>query len=54
MFWARVPRYVCFGSECLCDIRLESLHVERSMSLEFYIVIILVYINKIHHGCRPS
>jgi hypothetical protein len=33
MFWARVPMYICFGPECLCDIRSESLYVERSVSL---------------------
>jgi hypothetical protein len=49
-----VPIYVCFGLECLCDIRLESLYAKRSMSLAFYIVITLIYINKIHHDCRPS
>jgi hypothetical protein len=38
--------YVCFGLECMCDIRLESLYVERSVSLALYIVITLIYIIK--------
>lgn len=46
MFWAKVPMYVGFGLEYLCDIRSESMYVERPMSLALYIVITLVYINK--------
>jgi hypothetical protein len=34
--------YACSGPECLCDIRLERLCVERLMSLALYIVIILM------------
>jgi hypothetical protein len=53
-FGVGVHVYVCFGLECMCDIRLESLYAKRSMSLAFFIVITLIYINKIHHSCRPS
>jgi hypothetical protein len=43
-FWVGVHIYVCFGLECLCDIRLERLYAKRLVSLALCIVI-----NKIHH-----
>lgn len=46
--------YICFGLECLCEIRRERLYAKRRVSLALYIVITHIYINKICHGCRPS
>jgi hypothetical protein len=43
-----------FGMECLCYIRPKSLYDERSVNLALYIIITLIYINKIHQDCRPS
>jgi hypothetical protein len=53
-FWVGVHIYVCFGLECLCDIRLERLYAKRLVILALCIVITPIYINKIHHTCRPS
>ena len=49
-FWVGVHVYVCFGLECMRDIRLESLYAKRLVSLAFCIVITLIYINKMHHS----
>jgi len=54
MFWVGMHVYICFGLDCLCDIRLERLYAERSMSLALYIVNTLIYLIKYIDQVRQS
>jgi hypothetical protein len=44
--WARVPMYVYFDLECLCDNNTKRMYVERPMILELYIEITLTILIK--------
>lgn len=46
MFWARVHVDVCFGPECLCDI--------RPMSLALYIISHSYTLTKMHHRLQTK